>query len=453
MFELKRERHQTKYLGQDMMEFLVKTKFEDLPEEVVLRGKHIVADAVACMLAGAKTRKLYGTDFDKMAKIVSGDVTPVGCDFKTNAAMAAFLNSIHAQTHDFNDGLNNSGMLGGAYHPGRTVVAVALAVGEAVGASGKDILTAVVLGIEVAARMRNPAHDSTAADSYSAAATAAKLMGADETQMRDAIGLSGFLAACRVGKTPGYTGGRKNGKGSPATTNVLKYGYLNRNGVEAAELAMQGFEGPEFADNNAIGTRYYTCGLGKEYQCMDMYFKPWPTCRKTHGAIAATLELKNKYGVKPEDVKSIRVYQQTTGMYVNTPINAESEICYGGQFSLQYTVTCAMLDGNVTLKHYRWPDRKAPQKYVDFAKKITVVADNSLDGHNAISPNHGIVEVELNNGEILSMYCQYPLGSEPNAMTHEQRMQKVRDCAEDMTEEQKDKLVSWIENLDKVEKI
>ena len=165
MFELKRERHQVKYLGQDMMEFLVNTKFEDLPEEVVLRSKHIVADAVACMLAGAKTRKMYGTDFDNMAKIVKGDVTPVGCDFKTNAAMAAFLNAIHAQTHDFNDGLNNSGMLGGAYHPGRTVVAVALAVGEAVGATGKDILTAVVLGIEVAARMRNPAHDSTTADS------------------------------------------------------------------------------------------------------------------------------------------------------------------------------------------------------------------------------------------------------------------------------------------------
>lgn len=453
MFELKHERHQVKYLGQDMMEFLVNTKFEDLPEEVVLRSKHIVADAVACMLAGAKTRTMYGTDFDGMAKIVEGNVTPVGRNFKTSAAMAAFLNSIHAQTHDYNDGLNNSGMLGGAYHPGRTVVAVALAVGEAVGASGKDILTAVVLGIEVAARMRNPAHDSTTADSYSAAAVAAKLMGANETQMRDAIALSGFMAPGRVGKTPAYTAGRKGGFGSPATTNVIKYGCLNRGGVEAAEMAMRGFEGPDFADNNAIGTRYYTCGLGKEYQCMDMYFKPWPTCRKTHGAIAAALALRDEQGVKPEDIKSIRIYQQTTGMYVNTPFNENSDICYGGQFSLQYTVSCAFLDGNVTLQHYRWPDRKAPQKYVDFSKKITVHADNSLDGHNAISPNHCIVEVEKLDGEILSMYCQYPLGSEPNGMTHEQRMQKLRDCAEDMTEEQKDKLVSWIENLDKVEKI
>ena len=453
MNELKRERHQTKYIGQDMMEFLVNTKFEDLPEEVVLRSKHIVADAVACMLAGAKTRKMYGTDFDDMAKIVSGTVTPVGCDFTTSAAMAAFLNSLHAQTHDFNDGLNNSGMLGGAYHPGRTVVAVALAVGAQVGASGKDILTAVVLGIEAAARMRNPAHDSTTADSYSAAAVAAKLMGANEAQMRNAIALSGFFAPGRVGKMPGYTAKGANGFGAPATTNVLKYGYLNRSGVEAAEMAMRGFEGPELADHNAIGSRYYTCGLGKEYQCMDMYFKPWPTCRKTHGAIAASLALRNEEGVKAEDIKAIRIFQQSTGMYVNTPFNADSDISYGGQFSLQYTVSCAFLDGNVTLKHYRWPDRKAPQKYIDFAKKITVISDNGLDGYNAISPNHGIVEVELNNGEVLSMYCQYPLGSEPNAMTHEQRMQKLRDCAEDMTEEQKDKLVDWIMNLDKVEKI
>ena len=452
MFELKRERHQTKYLGQDMMEFLANTKFEDLPEEVVLRSKHIVADAVACMLAGAKTRRMYGNGLDALALQAKGDITPVGCDYKTSAAMAAFINAVHAQTHDFNDGLNNSGMLGGAYHPGRTVVSVALAVGAQVGATGKEILTAVVLGIEAAARMRNPAHDSTVADSYSAAAVAAKLMGADDQQMRSAITLAGFTAPSRLGKA-GYTGPAKGGKDAGSLTNVLKYGYLNRQGVEAAELAMLGFEGPELADNNAIGSRYYTCGLGKEYQCMDMYFKPWPTCRKTHGAIAATLELKNKYGVKAEDVKSIRVYQQTTGMYVNTPINDKLDICYGGQFSLQYTITCALLDGNVTLKHYRWADRKAPQQYIDFSKKITVIADNSLDGHNAISPNHGIVEVELNNGEILSMYCQYPLGSEPNAMTHEMRMQKLRDCAEEMTEEQKDKLVDWIMSLDKVEKI
>ena len=279
-------------------------------------------------------------------------------------------------------------------------------------------------------------------------------MGADAEQMRSACTLAAHISVGQKSKSAGYTtADRPNAKMSGHTANVMKYAYLNRNGVEAAEFAMLGYAGPILNDNNAIASRYYTCGLGKEFQCMDMYFKPWPTCRKTHGAIAAALKLRDEQGVKPEDVKSIRIYQQTTGMYVNTPINAESEICYGGQFSLQYTVSCAFLDGNVTLKHYRWPDRKAPQQYVDFAKKITVVADNSLDGHNAISPNHGIVEVELQSGEILSMYCQYPLGSEPNAMTHEQRMQKLRDCAEEMTEEQKDKLVDWIMNLDKVEKI
>jgi 2-methylcitrate dehydratase PrpD len=87
---------------------------------------------------------------------------------------------------------------------------------------------------------------------------------------------------------------------------------------------------------------------------------------------------------------------------------------------------------------------------VDFSKKIKVIADNGLDGHNAISPNHGIVEVDLKNGETLSMYCQYPLGSEPNGMTEEQRIAKLRYCAEDMTEAEKDQLVNWILTLDEV---
>ena len=137
-------------------------------------------------------------------------------------------------------------------------------------------------------------------------------------------------------------------------------------------------------------------------------------------------------------------------MYVNTPFNEDTDICYGGQFSLQYTVTCVFLDGNVELKHYRWPDRKAPKEYVDFSKKITVIADNGLDGHNAISPNHGIVEVELNDGQILSMYSKYPLGSEPNGMTEEQRIAKLRAFAEELTEAQKDELVNWILTLDQL---
>jgi len=57
----------------------------------------------------------------------------------------------------------------------------------------------------------------------------------------------------------------------------------------------------------------------------------------------------------------------------------------------------------------------------------------------------------LKNGETLSLYCPYPLGSEPNVMTEEQRIAKLRDCAEDLTEAEKDRLVNWILTLDSVE--
>ena len=136
MNQLRYEKHVAKYQGQEMMEYVANARFEDLPEEVVTRAKHVVLDALACMFAGRTTRKMFNTTLDFMAETVSGTVTPVGCDFKTNPALAAFLNAAHAQTHDFNDGLNNSGMMGGAYHPGRTVVSVALAVGQQVHASG-----------------------------------------------------------------------------------------------------------------------------------------------------------------------------------------------------------------------------------------------------------------------------------------------------------------------------
>ena len=448
MNKLSHEKHQPKYIGQEMMEYLANAKFEDLPAEVVTRAKHVVMDAVAVMLAGRKTRKMYDVTWDFMAP--EGDVTPVGCEFKTTPAMAAFLNATHAQTHDYNDGLNNSGMLGGAYHPGRTVVSTALAVAPHVHASGKDVLLAVVLGIEAAARMRNPAKSNLVADCYSAAVTAAKLMGANADQFRSACTIAADLSLSLASKTNLNHYTTRDGKDGATFMNAYKYAFLNRSSIEAAELAMIGYQGNELNDNQAISSRYYTTGLGKEYQCMDMYFKPWPCCRKTHGAIAAALALKEEQGVKAEDIEALRIYQQSTGMYVNTPISQALDINFRGQFSLQYVVSCVFLDGTVDLRHYRWPDRIVPQKYVDFSKKIKVISDNGLDGHNAISPNHAIVEVDLKDGKTLSMYCQYPLGSEPNGLTEEQRIEKLRYCAEDMTEEQKDALVHWILTLDEV---
>ena len=449
MNKLTREKHQAKYNGQEMMEYVANAKFEDLPAEVVTRAKHIVMDNIAVILAGRKTRVMFNITWDHMAP--AGDVTPVGCEIKTTAAMAACLNAAHAQTHDYHDGLNNSGMLGGAYHPGRTVVSTALAVGQKVHASGKDILLAVVLGIEVAARMRNLSHSCSVAEIYSSAIVAAKLMGGNAEQIRSACTFAGFFSLGDKSADVSWPKPATDSKAAGPTINVMRNAFISRNGVEAAEFAMQGYEGPGLNDSVALSGRYSSCGLGKEYQCMNMYFKPWPCCRKTHGAIDAVLSLRNEHGVKPEEIEAIRVFQQITGMYVDAPFNEDSDVNYGGQFSLQYTIACAFLDGNVELRHFRWPDRKAPKQYVELGKKVKVIADNSLDGHNAIAPNHCIVEVDLKNGETLSLYCPYPLGSEPNGMTEEQRIAKLRDCAEDLTEAEKDQLVNWILTLDAVE--
>ena len=450
MNQIRYEKHVPKYQGQEMMEYVANAKYEDLPEEVVLRAKHVVMDALACIYAGRKTRQMFQTTLDFMAEPVAGNVTPIGCDLKTSPAMAAFLNAAHAQTHDFNDGLNNSGMLGGAYHPGRTVVSVALSIGQEVHASGKDILLAVVLGIEAAARMRNNKMGSYVADSYSAAITAGKLYGLTADQLYAAVTRAAYFSPSTATKSSPSMVKATEFECRSQTTNILSYGYISRNSIEAVELAKRGFKCNDLDDNNALSTRFATCGLGKTYECMNMYFKPWPCCRKTHGAIDAALSLRNEHGIKAEDIAAIRIYQQVTGMYVNEKFDGEHDINYGGQFSLQYTVSCAFLDGAVELRHFRWPDRKAPQKYIDFAKKITVLPDNGLDGHNAIAPNHGIVEVDLTDGRVLSMYCPYPLGSEPNGLTEAQRIDKLRTCAEDLTETQKDELVNWILSLDEL---
>ncbi|HEU5321460.1 MAG TPA: MmgE/PrpD family protein, partial [Methylomirabilota bacterium] len=134
-------------LADEIARFVVGTRFEHFPPPVVATAKAVVLDTVGCCLGGVHT-DLGRTVVGLCRGAGEGDATIVGVAGTASAAEAAFANAVLSNVIDYNDTT-----LDPVGHLSSEVVPAALAMAEVTGASGRDLLAAVVLGYEVAIRL------------------------------------------------------------------------------------------------------------------------------------------------------------------------------------------------------------------------------------------------------------------------------------------------------------
>ena len=240
-------------------------------------------------------------------------------------------------------------------HPGCVVVPAAWTVGQRIGASGKHVLRAVLEGFEIACRVGmgvGPAHyriwhNTATCGPYGAAMAAATLLGLDEDQTVHALGNAGSQSA-----------GLWEFLHTGAMTKHLHAGHAAQAGVQAADLAVLGFTGPPRILEGPQGFFAAACpdavpervleDLDGPWQLMQTSMKPWPSCRHTHPAIDAALELSAKlHHCGPDDLHAVTVETYQAAADVCDRPHAETE--YQAKFSLQHCIAMALLDGDVTL--------------------------------------------------------------------------------------------------------
>lgn len=240
-------------------------------------------------------------------------------------------------------------------HPGCVVVPAAWTVGLRTGATGEQMLRAVLEGFEVACRVGmgvGPAHyriwhNTATCGPYGAAMAAATLLGLDEDATVHALGNAGSQSA-----------GLWEFLETGAMTKHLHAGHAAQAGVQAADLAALGFTGPPRILEGAKGFFAATCPDGDPARVMEdadgpwqlvrTSMKPWPSCRHTHPAIDAALELSKKlHHCGPDELYAVTVETYQAAADVCDRPHAASE--YQAKFSLQHCVAMALLDGEVTL--------------------------------------------------------------------------------------------------------
>src|SRR5204862_4513739 len=226
--------------------FVLGLRLEDIPLPVVTKATHLVLDTLGCALAA--TRYDFGRAALETAERLGGphESTLVGSKVRVAAANAVLANATLAHGLDFDDTREDA-----IVHTGSIAVPTALAVGEALGASGRAILEAMIAGVEVMCRVglavpgkfhARHYHPTSLTGGFAAAAVAGKLYGLEEDQLVHAFGICGSQAG-------GIIEYLADGSG----TKRLHPGWAVHAGVAATLLARSGFTGPETVFEGAHG--------------------------------------------------------------------------------------------------------------------------------------------------------------------------------------------------------
>jgi 2-methylcitrate dehydratase PrpD len=413
---------------QQLAEFVAALRFEHLPADVVNQACQVVLDAVGCAAAAwredARKARIAAAVAEEFGAAEQATVIGAG---RTHAALAALANGILVNAAD-NDDTHKRALI----HVGSVVVPAALAVSEARGLSGRELLTAVVAGYEVAARVGMavmPSHyrfwHSTATNgTFGAAAAAARAMGLEAPAVRAALGFAGTQAA---GLNTFFETGDD--------TKSLHPGKAGMNGVLAATLAALGATSPPAILEHGKGylaaysaepkPERLTEGLGRRWEILENGFKFYPSILASHSPIGATLELVQGRPLAAERIRHItnHTYATVTSHFSSKAV----ESSMAARLSVPYCIAVAAVDREVTQRQFR-PERFGDPLVRRVLGRTEVVADPDLD---ALYPEKfpARVVIEMDDGTRHEASVMYPKGDPRNPLSAAELDAKFEDNA------------------------
>lgn len=334
---------------------VVSARYEDLPEEAIRWARVGLIDYTGVTLAGSTepSSKIVGAAIE--AGDQPGPSLIFGGDSRTTPLNAALINGTAAHAQDFDDSSNT---MGG--HPTAPILPAAIALGEKLGTSGRDLLLAYVLGFEVETAIGRGVHlhhydkgwhPTATLGVFGSAVACARLLGLDEDKTATALAIAVSLSS-----------GVKANFGT--MTKPLHVGHTSRHGLFAALMAKEGFTANQAAFEhkqgffevfNGKGTYWPEKVLSKWAAPFDIVepaigIKQYPCCASTHPAIDAMIDLVDQEGLTPEMVKHIDSWTHPSRLrHTNRP---DPQSPLDAKFSVQYCVARALMHGKVVMQHF-----------------------------------------------------------------------------------------------------
>ncbi|MGB3246104.1 MAG: MmgE/PrpD family protein [Sulfitobacter sp.] len=392
--------NETSLLSHDLATFAMS---ENLPDDVLGFASRALKNALACAHAASQASSMQSMAHMAVRNSSGADIPLVGQDATADPLWASWYNAAAANALDYDDTHIPS-----ILHPTSCVAGAVLSAAITEGRNGNDLLGALAMGMEVACRLAHVIspqhyaagwHITATCGVFGAAAGAGRLMHLDARQMEWAFGgamsrASGFVSTLGT------------------ASKLLGVGGAARDGLLAAMLAAEGFDGPE----NPLGCRFgflhvmgaadriseLTSDLGTRWHMLDTALKPYPCGVVLNPVIDAALLLRTRVGSDLDSIASIQV----SGARLLKDRTDRPGVTTGNmaQVSAQHAVAVALTDGQATPAEFTDAMTARPDVQ-SIGAKVSVMVD---DTH---SVNGARIDVEMADGTFFSETVEHARGS------------------------------------------
>ena len=401
--------------GQALAHFAATLRFEDIPAPVLRRAEDLFLDWLGSALAGKGARPVESiARFMESMGPVDGPSEVLIHRRGSSPLVAAAVNAAASHFAEQDDVHNGS-----VFHPAAVVFPPALAVAQALGLGGRDLLRASVVGYEVGIRVGEflgrshyrVFHTTGTAGTIAAAAAVGSLLGLTPAQMQHAFGSAGTQSA-GLWEFLRDAADSKQLHTAHAASAGLSAAYLARDGFTGAQRIFDGVRGLAAGMSSDSDPTRLDDRLGSRWALIETSFKFHASCRHTHPAADALQQLMREHRLKPDAVQRVTAQVHQGAIDVLGPVT-DPQTVHQGKFSMGTVLGLIATRGHAGLAEFD-ADYKAGA-VVAFRDKVEMVLDPEVD---AAYPARwiGKVLVQTTDGRTLSSRVDEPKGDPGNTL-------------------------------------
>ncbi len=409
--------------------FLASLDFTQIPAPVVARCEDLFLDWFACALAGRSARPIR--IFEQFAVTMGPASGPsqVLTNRSTSSPLFAALVNGGASHVVEQDDLHNSSV----FHPATVVFPAALAAAQALGTSGRDFIAACVAGYECGIRVGEflgrshyrVFHTTGTAGTLAAAAAVGHLLRLDADRMQHALGSAGTQAAGLWEFLRDAADSKQLHTGK-AAANGLTAAWIARDGFTGARRILEGPTGMAAGMSSDADPACLVDRLGSRWALAETSFKFHASCRHTHPAADALLELMRTNDLRAEDITRVRCRVHQGAIDVLGPVTDPQSI-HQSKFSMGFVLAQIALHGRAGLGEFTDPALR-DAKVRAFLDRVEMVLDPEVDG---AYPKRwlGRVEVRTTDGRDIAQAVDTPKGDPGNTLSRPELEDKAQRLA------------------------
>lgn len=410
----------TQHFSRELASFAANLQAADIPAEVMNRAEDLLVDWFGSAIAGKGSRPVelitqFALNMGGFDEAHAGPAEILVSRKTSSPFLAAMANAAASHVAEQDDVHNGS-----VFHPATVVFPPALACAQAIGASGEDLLVASVAGYEVGIRIGEflgrshykVFHTTGTAGTLAAAAAVGRLLKLSPEQMLHAFGSAGTQSAGLWEFLRDAADSKQLHTAHAASTGLMS-AYIAQAGFTGAQHILEGKQGLAAGMSSDSDPRKLVNRLGSRWALAETSFKYYASCRHTHPAADALLQVMVTNKLSPSDISKVETLVHQGAIDVLGPVTDPATV-HQSKFSMGTVLAL--------VAHYQFAGLQEFEEHFHddeicaFRERVSMTLDPEVD---RAYPQRwiGKVKVHLNNGHVLEGRVDEPKGDPGNTLS------------------------------------